>query len=336
MAHLSLRAPKTGALAMTTVKAVSSRHSQEHRNGKHAQYGGEDDGSAAGAAVNAFLGAQNQGHIADGHTEHHHADRDQRPVPCDQPQQRQQGKGQEQQLHSREDVQPWLTEYFPQIGMGQGESHRYQSHGRGYIAQIGDGGFQEARKLYSAYNDQQSGEAGHSAGIDHGLQGGERKLSVHQRHAVGVEHNGVNQQKFRHIDHIFLPQDTGNHRDADEPQVREDEHLLENFPLLGRFVEKGRQHHAHRDKDRKHAQSNDAHKADGAQGYLTRRIGGTGQNQHGIEHIDDHFGHLGVGMAVQHVLFCHEIACADHDQQRQHLKKYGNYSHIPLAFLIFF
>ena len=216
--------------------------------------------------------------------------------------------------------------------MGQSESHCNQCHRGGHIAKVGNGGFDESRKLYAAGDDQQCQQPGYSTGIEHGFQRGRGEFSVHQRYAVGIEYDCVNQQKFGYIDHIFLPQDTGDHRNADESQIGEDEHLLKNFSLLRYFVEKGRQHHACHNEDGEHPQSDDSHQPYGAKGNQSCGIGCAGQDQHRVEHIDDHFGHLGVGMCVHHFFFCHKIPCADHDQQSQHLKKYGNNSHILSSF----
>lgn len=51
----------------------SSNDGEQDGDGENAEQGGENDGSAAGGAVDPFLRPQDQGHIADGHSEHDHA-----------------------------------------------------------------------------------------------------------------------------------------------------------------------------------------------------------------------------------------------------------------------
>ena len=137
--------------------------------------------------------------------------------------------------------------------MGQRKAHSHQSHGRSYVSQVGNGCFDKARKLNAQDDNQQGGKCGYGSRIEHGFHGRQREFTIHQRNAIGIEDERINQQKFAYIDHIFLSKNAGDYRDADESQIGENEHHLEYFPLIRCFVKERRQKHSHKNEDDEHA-----------------------------------------------------------------------------------
>ena len=160
--------------------------------------------------------------------------------------------------------------------MGQSEAHCHQGHGGGDVSQIGYGCLQIVGQMDLQQDHGQSRRAEQGSGIYHGLQGGQRELSVQQGHSIGVEHDGIDQQKLRDIDHIFLSQNASHRGDPYEAQIGEDKHHLENLALVRGLVEEGRQKHPCQNEYGKHPYGDEGDEAHGAQRDHSHGTGGAG------------------------------------------------------------